>query len=576
MLTVIGCLALIVIVLSGIGALIGGRHRPGDITFGAYAILGLVPLMAVGLVANFLTPLTHEWALATAAFGLAAFALKRRLIWSSLGARPILMLSMLCTLLIAFSIGAVITPPAHDTGLYHLQAIAWLEQSTKVFGLANLHLRFGVNSTWFTAAALLDLPSVGRQTVFLLNPALLLVALATMLQPAIEWRPSAGPQRMSNVFAALAALVLLVNAKLLSFHSIGASPSYDLPSALLTILAFWAFIKAHEMESVGATSAVAAQSVLVLVASILAVTVKLSAAPILLLLPAALRPLWRDGRFPFAQLLRDPLVVCVGMLGALWLASGIASSGCAAFPAPVTCLSALPWSVPGERVRYMADIVAGWARMPGDHFAEALHGWAWLKSWPFTVLAHRAFFAGTGATLAILALLVAAIALRGRRAGIAPAAAIRSPSVAFAVAYAGATGCIGIVFWFATAPDPRFGMGFLMATPTLLVAWAAWRWLPDQEAVHRAWAGNAIAGLVFLFGAVFLAIFGVSALAAARAWPMIPVPVVHDELLGPRFHANVPVGTDQCWDAPLPCAPDFRSPSLRDGHILLWRSIEAG
>jgi len=215
MLAVIGCLALIIVVLAGIGALIGGRHGAADITFGAYAILGLAPLMAGGLVANFLTPLTHDLALATVAFGLVSFAVRRRQIWSSLGARPMLMLGILGALLVAFAAGAAITPPAFDTGLYHLQAIEWLEQSTKVFGLANLHLRFGVNSTWFTTAAMLDLPSLGRRNVFLLNPALLLAVLAAMLQPAI-----AGPQRMSNVFAAVVAIVLLVNAKILSFHRI--------------------------------------------------------------------------------------------------------------------------------------------------------------------------------------------------------------------------------------------------------------------------------------------------------------------------------------------------------------------
>src|SRR6185437_3030289 len=160
MLAVIGCLALIVIVLSGMGALIGGRQTPGGLTFGAYAILGLVPLTALGLVANFLMPLTHELALAAAAIGVASFVLRHRQLWSSLGARPHLMLGVLATLLVAASVGAIVTPPAYDTGLYHLQAIKWLEESTKVFGLANLHLRFGVNSTWFTDAAMLDVPGV--------------------------------------------------------------------------------------------------------------------------------------------------------------------------------------------------------------------------------------------------------------------------------------------------------------------------------------------------------------------------------------------------------------------------------
>jgi len=116
MLAVIGCLALIIVVLAGIGALIGGRHGAADITFGAYAILGLAPLMAGGLVANFLTPLTHDLALATVAFGLVSFAVRRRQIWSSRGARPMLMLGILGALLVAFAAGAAITPPAFDTG----------------------------------------------------------------------------------------------------------------------------------------------------------------------------------------------------------------------------------------------------------------------------------------------------------------------------------------------------------------------------------------------------------------------------------------------------------------------------
>src|SRR5258708_19409550 len=130
MLAVLGCLALIVVVLAGIGALIAARHRPGDVSFGAYAILGLVPLMAVGLVANFLTPLTHDLALATVAFGLVSFAVRRRQIWLSLGARPMLILCLLCALLVAFAARAAITPPAPHTRLSHLPPTQSLAHST--------------------------------------------------------------------------------------------------------------------------------------------------------------------------------------------------------------------------------------------------------------------------------------------------------------------------------------------------------------------------------------------------------------------------------------------------------------
>ena len=67
------------------------------------------------------------------------------------------------------SLGVLITPLSYDTGLYHLQLIEWLEQAPKVFGLVNLHYRFGVNSIWFVDARDVRRRSSTHAGIFLLN-----------------------------------------------------------------------------------------------------------------------------------------------------------------------------------------------------------------------------------------------------------------------------------------------------------------------------------------------------------------------------------------------------------------------
>jgi hypothetical protein len=43
-----------------------------------------------------------------------------------------------------------------DTESYHIQMIKWVQEYGTVPGIANLHLRFGFNSSWFIAVALLS------------------------------------------------------------------------------------------------------------------------------------------------------------------------------------------------------------------------------------------------------------------------------------------------------------------------------------------------------------------------------------------------------------------------------------
>ena len=94
MLLVFGLIALTIMVLSGFGAALSGDRQTSDRSFFDLAILGLLLVSAIGLVANFFVPLRLSLVLATGVVGIACFVLHRRLLWTSLGQRPLAMLAV--------------------------------------------------------------------------------------------------------------------------------------------------------------------------------------------------------------------------------------------------------------------------------------------------------------------------------------------------------------------------------------------------------------------------------------------------------------------------------------------------
>lgn len=56
-----------------------------------------------------------------------------------------------------------------DSESYHIQMVKWIQEFGSVPGLANLHLRFGFNSSWFSSIGLLSYPFPGFNSYFSLN-----------------------------------------------------------------------------------------------------------------------------------------------------------------------------------------------------------------------------------------------------------------------------------------------------------------------------------------------------------------------------------------------------------------------
>ncbi|HXB29165.1 MAG TPA: hypothetical protein VNW49_05065 [Puia sp.] len=69
-------------------------------------------------------------------------------------------------LIMVFNAGPV---TMDDTASYHIQMVKWIQEFGSVPGIANLHMRFGFNSSWFSSIGLLSYPFPGLNTYITLN-----------------------------------------------------------------------------------------------------------------------------------------------------------------------------------------------------------------------------------------------------------------------------------------------------------------------------------------------------------------------------------------------------------------------
>ncbi|MBF0482346.1 MAG: hypothetical protein HQK81_06990 [Desulfovibrionaceae bacterium] len=456
--------------------------------------------------------------------------------------------------------------PGGDTGLYHLSAVRWTAGYPLVTGLANLHDRLGFNSSFLLQAALFDnwtAPGDSAWTVGWLYP---LVAAGQWSKTALQARkiPLAG-------LFCLFTLPFIVSLELRAFPSLyyDGLPQLLVMAAILEMLrlptgAGWRlFVPRTRGDVLGGA--------LCLIYAVTAFTVKISVAPAVLfgLVPALAAPhgpsaiASRPARR--ALLLALPVTALAG-----YFARNILLSGWLLYPLPYFRLP-LPWSVErADLIRNTWNWIVSAARLDGktpeDVFAGGFSGWfpAWWKMHG-NMPGFQALAIGLG--LAVAAWLAHSIGRRGPGPGqagrrlrqspvpaLAKQAAIDAlPPPAVRLFYAGFVAMM-LGWWFFGAPSPRFG--------------EAWPWvgfgltagLAAAPFMRKPFLGPALAAAMavtaVLVQAPRLPEFRTPPPMAIE--PRIPTPSLKQfAVQTPQgsITGYAPIGTDQCWDSPLPCTP---------------------
>lgn len=494
---------------------------------------GLAVLAIAGMALHPLLPLRGAIPVAVFTAGWVMLLVHRRELLEAASPRTLAALAV-----VAIACAALTQFPSrggkgYDAGLYHLQAIEWIRQRPQVRGLASLYGPLGYDVSWFVVAAVLELPGMAGRGPVVIN-GLPIVFAAAASAAGLRRLASASP-RCSDGLLAASSLAACLAIEGLAF------PGYDDVLTLLAFVVLALWMRAFEASGEERGGPAIAATVL----SALAATVKLSAFPLLAGSAAGLILLRRD-------LSRRHVTAAVLGAAALlvpWLSRGLLSSGCLAYPAGATCLD-LPWTVSAANAEVVASAAVRFARAPPLEQAG-----------PFTPIARHLPYLAEAGRLPLLALLALTLlgGLHAARGG------LREASSRPAVRFAACVLALGVTFWSLTAPNPRFGVTYLLPLAALAPA-AALAGVAGAQGRRRARALLACGCVLYAAAAGGWTLRKLTwSDAALLCWPAYPAPRPMRREPANGMVVNVPPD-GLCWEAPLPCAP-----AVEPG--LAWRGM---
>lgn len=517
------------------------------------AVFGIATLSTVAIILNFWLPITPSIVFVTMVigWGLCLWRYRR----DGIPAVSLSRMSVSVILILAIAFIASRMDYGYDAGFYHLPTIQWFADSALPLGLVNLHGRFGFNSSWLSLATLTRFEFA--DSYFLGDSALLLVVCALGVIQAFWDLRSANGWRASNIFLALT--MMTVTAWPLRVNM--SSPGSDLPMLVLTLLITYMMLRALEQPR-QAMYYVCAITVLAL----FALTIKYSAAPLVLMPLSLFLAAYRLHLSLQLKRLTFFVIIVSAILVLPWIARGVMVSGCVVYPISSTCLP-LQWTAPGGLAETEITIIRSWARVAGFPTDLTLIGWGWVIPW------LQNFF-----TLPDIAILLPLFT-----SGIVALVATRKQPQSFPLIWIIAPLTAGILFWFLSAPDVRFGAGYFWAiTLTMLsIALQRMREMTITNSISRALRNVWITGMIVWISAAAILIFFLTdsmSLFNVRSLPdaLWSLPYLPTPELTKRASQNnvlLYVAPD-CWLSPMPCTPYFnnnlRLQTLADGRLMFW------
>jgi len=347
----------------------------------------------------------------------------------------IILLSACLLLILVMSSWTVIHP---DTLGYHAQTIQWIEKYKAVPGLAHLHIRFGYQWLWFVDSALFGFSFTGKEGITLLNSTVLFWFFIFFIN-RINYNLLKEGKRLYGLLWMGLLVISIWSYTQVRLTATSASP--DFIATLFTLVIIYLLLE-KDLKVPDAST-----RLLVSFLALVAVTIKLSVAPILLVaaVPAFLGLAKR----------KIKLFVTILFLAVLtsspFIARNIITSGYIVFPLTAIDVVNVDWKNDPSLTLNERNYVTAYARKPGVLAGEIsavnkMNLSEWLPNWwlnrstadkVIMILLVLSFFGALLSTKKIL-------------------------SSGFILQLILITLLTGIIFWFVNAPDPRFGFGSIL------------------------------------------------------------------------------------------------------------------
>ena len=523
-----------------------------DIRPSIVILIGFCALIFLGQLLSLVMPLGLAAILIVAAGGIAiawVFNRSGSLKIFSISRLPALGWPLLVLVGLAVLENSTHVPANPDTGIYHAQAIHWLEAYPAVPGLGNLHTRLAFNSSWLALNALFSLSFLGIRSFHLVSAALTLTAGIDFAKGAMDW------YRRQGTFANILRTIFLP----LIFFVLGSqlsSPGTDLPVILMLWIGLPAWLDVlPEIKRGNSLREIVLFTIVVTLA-----TVKLSAAPMLLLAAwIGLRNLKNSGT----------VLKLAGIAGVIllpWIVRNIILSGYLIYPLPAVDWFNFDWKIPQEIARTEVLTIQAWARDPGASVDEVLAKpfFSWLQLWFIEKTANQKWIVLGAGVSPIIFVLGLALAQKTKKLEQERSAYLVSGFL---------TVLLGAVYWLFTAPDIRFGYGFLLA----LIGMTLLPWIALMD-IHTGASANIFRFILMVGLIAYQLFFLVRSFDAQSIGQRLVLPVDYPQLSSEpclvgetQAWCAAPEAWTQCWYEPFPCIPtpndwaEMRGGDWRDG-----------
>lgn len=254
----------------------------------------------------------------------------------------------------------------YDSDLYHAQSIRWIEEYGVVPGLGNIHVRFAYNSSFFALSALYSMHFLGIQPLHAVNGFFVLLLSVEVLK-AFRMRRL----RLSD-FARMGAFYYLT---ILYRDIVAPASDYAVMCVVFFIIIRWLVHLEEKEERI-------APYALLCVAGVYAVTLKLTAGCILLLV---IKPAWmllkeKRGKETAVYFILGVLVL------APWLIRTAVISGYLVYPFPALDVLSVEWKIPLEAAARDAAEIKAWGRGLRDAALLDMPVTKWFPLWFSTML----------------------------------------------------------------------------------------------------------------------------------------------------------------------------------------------
>jgi hypothetical protein len=326
-----------------------------------------------------------------------------------------------------------------DTLGYHAQTMQWIEKYKAVPGLVHLHVRFGYQGLWFVDCALFSFSFAGTEGITFLNSTVLLWFFIFMIN-----RIDLNFFKQGNKIYGILWIVFLM-LSIWSYTQVRLTATSASPDFIATLFILAVIYLLIERDQKHLT---ASHWLLVAFLSLVAVTIKLSVAPILLIAiaPALLSLFSRKIKMFFAVLAMSTITFTP------FIARNIITSGYVVFPSTIIDVANVDWKYSNELTVNEKNYITAYAKKQGVATKEEIDAVnkmnpsEWLPDW----WQNRSTADKAIMLLLVFSFLASFLFIKR---------IIRSGFIPILVLI---TMVAGIIFWFMNAPDPRFGFGSIL------------------------------------------------------------------------------------------------------------------